>query len=159
MRRINSKGLNLLKEFEGYSSKPYLDVAGIPTIGHGITFYKLKNYKKVSMEDPSISHKEADLELAAHLSNIESVLEQFATKLKLNLNDNQFSALVCFAYNVGTGAITLPTKSMFTALKENDEFAIRAAFMMYCKATVKGKKVVVAGLLRRRVAEVNLFFS
>ena len=47
--KISENGLNLIKEFEGFSSKPYLCPAKIPTIGYGATFYK--DGKKVTLQD------------------------------------------------------------------------------------------------------------
>ena len=55
--KISENGLNLIKEFEGLSLKPYLDVVKIPTIGYGNTFYK--DGKKVTLNDKPISEIEA----------------------------------------------------------------------------------------------------
>jgi len=38
--KIDTVGLDLIKKFEGFSSKPYLCPAGIPTIGYGNTYYE-----------------------------------------------------------------------------------------------------------------------
>jgi len=50
----------VIKEFEGYSSKPYLCPANIPTIGYGNTMYA--NGERVTMDDPEIDKAEAMLE-------------------------------------------------------------------------------------------------
>ena len=51
--KISDSGLNLIKEFEGFSSKPYLDQALVPTIGYGTTHYN--NGNTVKMSDPALS--------------------------------------------------------------------------------------------------------
>ena len=48
----------VIKEFEGYSSKPYLCPSGIATIGYGNTRYL--NGERVTMDDPEIDKKEAE---------------------------------------------------------------------------------------------------
>jgi lysozyme len=48
----------VIKEFEGYSSKPYLCPSGIPTIGYGNTMHL--NGERVTMDDPEIDEKEAN---------------------------------------------------------------------------------------------------
>ena len=51
------KGLALIKKYEGFYSKPYLDPIGIPTIGYGATYYP--NKVKVTMKDKPLTEKEA----------------------------------------------------------------------------------------------------
>ena len=46
--RISEKGLNLIKKYEGFSSKPYMCPANVPTIGYGSTYYP--NGTKVKIE-------------------------------------------------------------------------------------------------------------
>ena len=53
--RLGSEGLELIKSFEGFYSKPYLDPIGIPTIGYGATYYP--NKKKVTMKDKPLTEK------------------------------------------------------------------------------------------------------
>jgi GH24 family phage-related lysozyme (muramidase) len=48
----------VIKEFEGYSSEPYLCPANVPTIGYGNTMYP--NGERVTMEDPEIDQSEAE---------------------------------------------------------------------------------------------------
>lgn len=47
--KTSPKGIQLILSFEGFSAKPYLDSAGIPTIGYGNTYYP--GGKKVTMKD------------------------------------------------------------------------------------------------------------
>ena len=54
---INKEGIELIESFEGFSSKPYKDVAGIWTIGVG-SIYGLDG-KRVKADHRNISKKEA----------------------------------------------------------------------------------------------------
>ncbi|WP_157681134.1 glycoside hydrolase family protein [Maribacter dokdonensis] len=40
MQRLSENGNELLKELEGFRSEPYLDTAGVPTIGYGNTLFR-----------------------------------------------------------------------------------------------------------------------
>ena len=55
--KLSKKGLDLLKQLEGFRSKPYLCSAGLPTIGYGSTRYT--NGVRVSLRDPEISEAKA----------------------------------------------------------------------------------------------------
>ena len=55
--KIGTKGLDLIKSFEGLKLKPYLCPAKVPTVGYGSTFYE--NDKKVKLTDPSITEQRA----------------------------------------------------------------------------------------------------
>ena len=50
---ISDNGLDLIKQFEGFRSAPYLDPVGIPTIGYGATYYP--GGRRVRMTDTPIS--------------------------------------------------------------------------------------------------------
>jgi lysozyme len=47
----------VIKEFEGFESKPYLCPANVPTIGYGNTMYP--NGERVTMDDPEITEEQA----------------------------------------------------------------------------------------------------
>ena len=70
------------------------------------------------------------------------------------LNDNQFGALVSFAYNIGTGALGRSTLLRMVNANPNDP-AIRAEFLKWNRAGGR----VLNGLTRRREAEANLYFK
>lgn len=144
--KTSQKGINLIVSFEGFSSKPYLDSAGIPTIGYGNTYYP--GGKKVTMKDPAIS-KEKGIELfSLVLPTYEKIVN---SKIKLILIQNQFDALVSHTYNTGGSA------GLFSLInKKADEQAIRNWFTT--KYITAGGKTL-NGLIRRRKAEADLFFS
>lgn len=146
MRSINQAGLNLVEQFEGIRLKPYLDSANVPTIGLGTTRYP--DGKAVTMNDPPITKKQAYEFLTKHL---QADANAVSGMLKVVVNDNQFAALVSFAYNVGRGAL-----ASSTLLKKLNSGDVEGAANQFLKWDHAGG-VVVAGLTRRRQAERALF--
>ncbi len=146
MRSINQAGLNLIEQFEGCKLKPYLDVAGIPTIGIGTTRYP--DGTAVTMQDPPITKVQAYEFLKSHL---DKNCQDVESKVKVSVNDNQFAALVSFVYNVGIGAFTSST--LLKKLNSGDMPGAADQFLKWNRAG----GVVVAGLTRRRQAERTLF--
>ena len=144
--KTSPKGINLIVSFEGFSSTPYLDSAGIPTIGYGNTYYP--GGKKVTLKDPPIS-KEKGVELfSSILPTYEKIVNN---KIKIALTQNQFDALVSHTYNTG-GSDTLFSLINKKAAPET----IREWFVS--KYITAGGKTL-KGLIRRRKAEADLFFS
>lgn len=97
--RINQKGLNLIKKWEGFRAKAYICPAGILTIGYGTTGKKV--YSSLV-----IDKKTAESWLIKDAKKFEAVI---SNAVKVPLTSNQFSALVSFVYNVGGGAFTRST--------------------------------------------------
>lgn len=144
--KISQKGISLILSFEGFSAQPYLDSAGIPTIGYGNTYYP--NGKKVTLKDPAITREKG----AELFSSVLPVYEKIVSrKIKVDLTQNQFDALVSHTYNTG-GSDTL-----FSLInKKADAEAIRSWFTSRY-ITAGGK--ILNGLIRRRKAEADLFFD
>ena len=148
--RLNSNGIALMHEYEGLKLQAYLCPANVPTIGYGNTFYE--DGSKVKMGE-KISKQRAE-ELFINIANrsfAEPIRKMFT---KSNLTENQFSALVCFAYNVGIGNLQKSTLLKKVLANQNDT-SIRLEFMKWNKAG--GKEL--AGLTRRRNSEANLYFK
>jgi lysozyme len=86
------------------------------------------------------------------------VMNEFAIEVRKaltkQLNENQFSALVCFAYNVGIGNLKKSTLLRKANINPNDE-TIAGEFAKWNKAGGK----VLNGLTRRRLAEADLYFK
>jgi len=134
----------VIKEFEGYSSKPYLCPSGIPTIGYGNTMYT--NGERVTMDDPEIDNAEAEKML---LDTIKTVEKQVKNVLEVKLKAHQLAALISFTYNVGIGNF-----SNSTLLDSNPDFLrIPEQFRRWNKGGGK----VLKGLVRRREAEIELW--
>jgi len=143
----------LIREFEGYSANPYTCPAGIFTIGYGNTEYK--NGKKVTLQDKAI-----DVEEAKSLSAF--FIDKFASEVDIavtsTINQNQFDALVSFAYNVGMSNLKASTLLKKVNINPNDT-SIANEFLKWNKGTVKGKKVELQGLTNRRKKESALYFK
>ena len=147
MRSVNDAGVNLVTSFEGLKLSPYLDSVGIPTIGMGTIEYP--DGTKVSLNDPEITQDQATQYLQYEMNQKASAVEAMVS---VALNDNEFAALVCFAYNVGIGA--LHGSTLLTMLNANqDRTAVGDQFLRWNKAG--GKEL--PGLTRRRQAERSLF--
>lgn len=148
MRSTSLLGLNLIKKYEGLRLSSYLCPASVVTIGYGSTRYP--NGKKILLGEKLASEKEATQLLLATLSPYEDAVNKHLP----NINQCQFDALVCFAYNVGTGALIKSTL-LKKAKANNADPSILDEFLRWNKAGGK----VLAGLTNRRREEANLYFS
>lgn len=136
--KINDEGLQIIKEFEGCKLKAYYDAVGVLTIGYGHT-------GNVT-EGQTITKDEAVELLKIDIEKFERHVMQF--NHIYNFNENEFSALVSFAYNIGS--IGELTKWGSRTKKEISE-----KILAYNKAGGK----VLKGLTRRRKAEQELFLQ
>jgi len=148
MRSTSLLGLNLIKKYEGLRLTAYLCPAGVPTIGYGSTRHP--NGKKVLLGEKLTGEKEATQLLLATLSPFEDAVNKHLP----NLNQCQFDALVCFSYNVGTGALVKSTLLKKAKMNAADP-SILDEFLKWNKAGGK----VLTGLTNRRRDEANLYFS
>ena len=147
--KINKEGLELIKSFEGCKLTAYDDlqpnkkithisqVKGTLTIGYGHT-------AGVTVGQV-ISQEQAENMLKSDLKQYEKYVTD---NVKLELTENQFSALVSFTYNCGVGYLR-------TLVKNRTLAQIAEELLLYNKS--KGK--VLAGLVRRREAERELFLK
>lgn len=147
---VPKKCLDIIKKYEGFKAAPYLCSANVATIGYGTTYYPDGTLVKLS--DPAITEEKASELLHDHTYKLwMQVLE--ITKSNA-LNENQLSALVSFAYNLGIGALLKST--LLKKLKVNDKDpSIRLEFQRWVKAGGKTLK----GLERRRKEEADLYFA
>lgn len=158
---INEAGLQILKDSEGLYLKAYKCPAGIWTIGIGTTHYPSGR----AVREGDVITKEYAIEcLDWELKEKAATIENWVKNNNLILTGNQFSALLCFAYNLGCSPIIDRERSLNQALRSGNPGKIRAAFMLYVKAVKKypfGIKILVtlAGLVTRRKKESDLYFS
>jgi lysozyme len=149
MRTINNAGLKLIQSFEGLKLEPYLDSAKIPTIGWGTIMYE--NGQAVTMHDPAITADRANELL---MWEVMQKCKSVAGMVTVSINDNEFDALCCFAYNVGVGG--LHGSTLLKMLNANaDRTTVGDQFLRWNKAG----GVEVGGLTRRRQAERALFLQ
>lgn len=135
---ISSKGVSLIKSFEGCRLKAYKCPAGVWTIGYGHT--------AGVKEGDTITQETADEYLRNDLAKYEKAVDNYNGIY--HFNQNQFDALVSFTYNCGVGNLKNLTQSGKRTLTQ-----ISAKLPLYNKAG----GVVLRGLQRRRAAEKDLF--
>jgi lysozyme len=147
--KLTEKGYDLIKEFEGFSAKPYNCSANVPTIGFGNTYYP--NGIKVKLTDKPITKEYAN-------EIFKVIADKFAANVlklvKSNISENQLNALTAFAYNVGLANLQKSTLLKLVNANPNDP-AIAKEFLRWNKAGGKA----VNGLTRRRIAESALYFT
>ena len=147
--KTGTAGIEMIKTFEGFKSAPYKCPAGIPTIGYGATFYP--NGKKVTMTDKALTETES-IELLKHmLVSFEKYVDSYCRD---DINQNQFDALVSFAYNLGPSNLKSSTLLKKVNANPADE-SIKLEFMKWVKAGGKTLK----GLVARREAKSKLYFK
>lgn len=146
---INDAGISLIISFEGFEPKPYLCSAGVPTIGFGTTRYP--DGRKVTLKDKEITRSQATLYFRHDVRHFELAVDAMSVD---TVTQNQFNALVSFAYNLGEYALKKSTLLKLVNLNPNDP-AIAHEFSKWVSAG--GKKV--AGLVRRRAAESKMYFT
>lgn len=156
--KISEAGVTMIADFEKYVGKPYLDAVGVWTIGYGNTYYP--NGRKVKKTDPAITKEEA------HKLKMDIINRDFAAAVNIMLADqiekgkikqHQFDALVSLAYNIGTNA--LQGSSVMRYIKAGSMKKAADSFLLWNKGTVKGRRVVLKGLVRRREAERKMFLG
>ena len=89
--KISQEGINVIKNFEGCRLKTYADTGGVATIGYGHTGSDVHSGQ-------CISEQEAENLLRKDLERFEKAVN---TEVNVSLSQNQFDALVSFAFNVG----------------------------------------------------------
>ena len=146
--KISSKGLELIKDFEGFSSSAYLCVAKKVTIGWGNTFYE--NGTKVKLGD-QISKTDA-LKLLEVIAN-RDFADKIFPSIKVKVTQSQFDAMVSLAYNIGPGAFLKST--LLKKVNAGDFIGASEEFLKWNKSG--GKEL--RGLTKRREREKQLFRS
>jgi lysozyme len=161
--RTSNVGIELIKRFESLHDgdlsqiglQPKLCPAGIWTSGWGNAItYKGKFLRGAENKDLAYAIgtvkdiKEADWQLAKNLQKFEKII---LGKLKVKVNQNQFDALVSHTYNTG-GSNTL-----FRLINENA--GREKIYNWFTTKYITGNGVKLNGLVRRRKAEADLFFS
>jgi len=133
---VSNKGLAIIKRFEGCHLKAYRDPVGIPTIGYG-------HIKNVTM-GMEITQAQADAFLKEDCKKAEANVNKYLNKYKFN--QNQFDALVSFAFNIGS-------IDRLTANGTRSISKISQMIPAYCNAGGH----ILQGLVNRRNAERELF--
>jgi lysozyme len=140
---ISASGIALIKQFEGCKLTSYRDSSGVWTVGWGHT-------GKDVTAGLTITQARADTLLRQDLNEF---VIGVGNCVKVPINQNQFDALVSFAYNVGLGA--LRTSTLLQKLNNKDYMGAANEFDLWVHS--RGK--VLPGLVTRRNAEQALFLQ
>jgi lysozyme len=137
---ISAEGIALIKKFEGCKLEAYLDSVNVPTIAFGRT-------KNVKIGD-TCTKEQAEAWLEEEMEEYEGYINNM---VKVNLEQNQFDALVAWVYNLGP--TNLKDSTLLKVLNESKYDGVPAQIRRWNKAGGK----VLDGLIRRREAESLLF--
>ncbi len=146
-RQISPHGLEKLKQWEGLKTKAYKDAGGVWTIGYGHTATAGEPKPRAGMV---ITAAEAERILLKDLTQYEAAVESL---VKVELNDNQFAALVSFVYNIPL--VSFKKSTLLKKLNAGNFNAVPTELMKWTKAG--GKKI--QGLVNRRRAEGYLWME
>ena len=144
--KTGTRGKKLIKSFEGFRAIAYICPAGVPTIGYGTTRINGSRVK----EGMKITSDEAEVFLEQDLKVFEDAINH---NVLVEINQNQFDALVSFVYNVG-----IANFKKSTLLKKLNKGYYEEASNQLLRWTRAGGKVL-NGLVRRREAEKELFLE
>lgn len=143
--KTGTNGLNLIKQFEGCRLTAYDIGDGMITIGWGHA--ESKGSTNLVAGVTTWSQAQADNQLIADLVVYENAVNNYFTR---SFNQNQFDALVSFAYNLGVAVF-----SNYSWSKTASDTWITSEMMQYVNKGTQFEE----GLTRRRQAEVTLYNS
>lgn len=153
--QMSERGLELLKEWEGFELKVYKDSAGLPTIGVGHLITKSEQTSgNIMIVGVPVKYTAGltDQQAVDLLSQDVRPAEQAVNNgAKVTLTQNQFDALVSFTFNVGVGAFNGST--LLKVLNQGQYDQVPTQLRRWNKAGGK----VVQGLVNRRENEVRLW--
>lgn len=135
----------LIKEVEGLSFKPYHDGAGYMTVGYG---HLLRENEPVE----PITQDEANAYLAKDVADAEDIVNRL---VKVSLEQHQFDAMVCFAFNIGETQFA--KSGLLRELNLGHLNEVPRRLMMWNKHKVNGVLTPSEGLTNRRKKEVALW--
>ncbi|KAJ6125622.1 hypothetical protein N7471_012939 [Penicillium samsonianum] len=147
---INDNGLDLIKSFESFQPNVYDDGFGNPTLGYGHLCGD-STCSEVTFSEP-LTEETASQLLASDLVNYQDAVTN-ALATAVNLNDNQYAALVSWTFNVGNG--NMQSSSRVSRMNAGEDVGTVASEELAKWNKANGG--VVAGLTRRRAEEVELF--
>ncbi len=150
IRSINDAALDLIARFEGCRLEAYRDAVGVWTIGYGHTSMAGPPQVRPGMRITKAQAREIlRRDVTRFARDVARVLGPHAAAL----TDNQFGALVSFAYNVGIG--NLKRSSVLRAVREGRHDDVPRLLLQWTKAG--GRRL--RGLVRRRRAEGRLWLT
>lgn len=142
--KINDKGKALIKRFEGLRLDAYRCPAGVATIGYGSTGPHVRMGMTIT---PGEAERLLDQDLARFEVGVSAMIGSIPT------SEDEFSAMVSLAFNVGLQAFA--TSTLLKRHKAGNKVGAANAFLSW----VFANKKKLPGLVRRREAERELYLS
>lgn len=158
MYALDKTGFDFIESFEKFVPKPYRDSGGIWTQGIGSTI-NMDTGRRVQAGDPAISYETAKRWKLAHVEKRTNPV--IARLIKRPLSQNEYNALASFVYNTGghyhnSSGVLVPY-NLFQRVNNREPRNSLSPYWERCAVTVSNK--VLSGLVRRRKAEAQLYFS
>jgi len=138
--QISQKGVELIMHFEGCRLEAYLCPAGVWTIGYGHT--------RGVKEGDTIDQEGAEAFLIEDLEEFEDHVQRL---VEVDLNQDQFDALVSWTFNLGYG--NLAESTLLARLNDG----LYEEVPEQIKRWTRAGGVILPGLVKRRNAEAALF--
>jgi GH24 family phage-related lysozyme (muramidase) len=138
--------LDLIASFEGFRARAAKTPDGRWTLGFG--------HVKTAREGLSVSRSEAEDLLRWDLRSIEDAVRQSAL---MPLSQNEFDALVSFAFNIGLA--NFAKSDVLRYLNQGQPVAAALAMHAWRRAKVNGRIIVIDALVRRRAVEAAMFLE
>jgi lysozyme len=146
INNVSSQCIDLIKKYEEFKEKEYIDDAGKLSIGYGT---RLKYH-------PELKNKKINNQVAtAYLKKVldSEVVPSIKRNIKIPLNQNQMNAVASLVYNIGITKFAnskllkaINSKNINEIIKNWQEFRL-------------GVGDILGGLVNRRAEEIKLFFS
>lgn len=149
MMKASEGALGLIRKYEGLRVNAYRCPSGVWTIGYGHTGKDVRQGQTITAE-------KAEELLRADVAVFEAELNRMASAAGVALRQNQFDALVSFAFNVGIGNLRSSTLWRKVKADANDT-GIALEFSRWIYGTSGGKKVQLPGLVKRRAEEARMY--
>jgi lysozyme len=144
--RVSRAAIDLIKQFEGYRRKAAKAPDGRWTIGYGHTL--------TAREGAVVSETEAEALLVYDLIEVAHAVNE---QVFAPLSQNEFDALVSFAFNIGPEAFR--ASSVLRRLNAGERLQAACAMDLWRRAEIDGETLVIDALVRRRASEKALFLT
>ena len=144
-KKLSEQGYALIMRHEGFSPIPYICPAGLPTIGYGHVIIAGEAFPRCG-----ISPEIAKNLLKQDVERFEAAINRL---VQVEITQNQFDALVSFAYNIGTKAFENST--LLKRLNGGQPEKVPKELEKWVFA--RGRRLT--GLIRRRKEEADLYSS
>lgn len=144
--RLNPEGFQLIAETEGLRLRAYF-LAGQWLVGYG--------HARIAYEGLEITRAEANALLHRDIAEVEEGLDRLLAGIEVN--ENEYAALVSLAYNLGLGAFERTL--VYQRLAAGDRAGAADAFRYLTTAKMNGVRTELAVLVQRRARERDLFLT